>query len=329
MSTAIAFTPDPAVSWLRHDPDMQTRDAFNETKVVTINHAFTAMGSHFPGGTQLLFKQIHSPADIMEGGVYAFDQQNVLGYENHPWHNQNLMGRLEKARQIKRGSHLSAHMFFSFDDPEVGAKLHGVRPDGLHYELVRFTRLVASKSEAEEFGKDWVKRVQAYRCQLWQITHYIAPPAENDETVTRYAAELGISTTQQQWLNEEQQIRIGKAAMVIARSNGLDYIPTLEQQVDVERADLIDCLLNEIPAISPGRAHRSKAPIIALTRRNCERTITEFYPQEAVRAILDLLDAMRREQTAMATLRNQTAGVGRPELKRQAQLTTTTALVRV
>lgn len=330
MSTAIAFTPDPTVPGLRHDPNMQTRDAFTETKVVTLAPDFMAMAPHFSGGTQLLFKRIHAPADLVEGAVYALDQQNVVGYKGHSWYNQGLMGRLEKVRQLKRGHSLFADMYFSFDNPEAGAKLYGVRPDGLHFESMRFNKFIASKSQMENFGEDWVKQRQIHQYQLWQITHYVAPPAAGGMPDKQYAAESGISTKQQQWLNEEQQIRSGKAAMVTVRSNGLDYMPTLEQQLNMERADLVDCLLHDIPAITPGRAHRSKAAIVALTRRNCKRTITEFYPQEAVHAVLDLLDAMRREQAAMAILRGPTAAEGRRELTRLApQLTTTAAPVRV
>lgn len=328
MSTANSFTPDPAVSWLRHDPDMQTRDAFTDTKVVTLNPGFITMGSRFPGGTELLFKRIHSPADLVEGAVYALDQWNVPGYEGHHWQNQHLIGRLEKADRIKPRC-LSTYLYFSFDNQEIGARAHGVRADGLHFEAIRFNRFVASKSQVAQFGQEWARKQEAHICQIWQIINYIAPPTADDIVDMQDSAEAGVNAKQQQWLEEEEQIRVGKATMITVRSNGVDYMPTLEQQLDVERAGLIDCLLNAIPAISPGRAHRSKAAIVALTRRDCKGTITEFYPQEAVHPVLDLLDAMRREQAAMAILRNQTAGVGRPELTRQAQLTTTVAPVRV
>jgi len=308
MSTTIAFTPDPIISWLRHDPEMQTRDAFTDTRAVTLNIDFEVMGSCFPGGVQLLTKRIHSPADLIVGAVYILDQQNVPGYEGHHWYNQCVMGRLEKAHCIKLGQFPSVDVLFSFDNPEAGAKAHGARIcDGLHHEDIHFKEPRISKSQLGFAGEDWAKRKQKHRCQLWQVTHYIASPASDDIADTQYAAGTGLNVGQRQWLDEEAQIQFGKDVMVTARSKGLDYAPTLEQQLDGERAGLIDSLLSEISVIPAGRAHRSKDAIVALTRRNCERTITEFYSQEAVHTVLDLLDGMHREQAAMTALRSRVA----------------------
>jgi len=286
---------------------MQMRDAFAETKVVTLNQDFVAMGSCFPGGTQLLLKQIHSPADLSEGAVYILDQQNVPGYENHRWYNQQMMGRLEKLVHMRLGQSSYAEMLFSFDNPEEGRKLYGTRTDGFHFHHVRFTEFSATKSQLERFGEDWAKRHQKHRSQLWQVVHYIAPPASDDIANTQYKTNAGMNAQQRRWLDEEYLIAVGKATLVTARSKGLDYAPTLEQQLDAETASLIDKLLGEIPAIPAGRVHRSKCTIVALTRRNCKKTITEFYSQDAIYAILDLLDGMGREQAALAVLHNRVA----------------------
>lgn len=308
MPTTIAFTPDPIISWLRHDTEMQTRDAFTDTRAVTLNPDFEVMGSCFPGGVQLLTKRIHSPTDLIVGAVYILDQQNVPGYEGHHWYNQCVMGRLEEVSCIKLGQFPSVDVLLSFDNPEAGAKLHGARiSDGLRHEEIHFKEPRISKSQLKLAGEDWAKRKQKHRCQLWQATHYIVPPASDDLADTHYAAESGLNAQQRQWLDEEAQIQFGEAVMVTARSNGFEYAPTLEQQLDGERAGLIDSLLSEVSAIPAGRAHRSKDTIVALTRRNCERTITEFYSQEAVCTVLDLLDGMHREQAAITTLRIRVA----------------------
>lgn len=307
MSTAVAFTPDLTISWLRNDPDMQTRDAFAETKVVTLNQDFIAMGSYFPGSTQLLLKLIDSPTNLFEGAVYILDQQNVPGYENHRWYNQQMMGRLEKLVHVGRGRTSYAEMLFSFDNPKEGEKLYGTRTDGFHFHHVRFNEFRATKSQVERFGEEWAKRQQKHRSQLWQVVHYIAPPTSDGTVNARHEANAGMNAQQRRWLDEEQQIAAGKATMVTARSKGFDYAPTLEQQLDAETASLIDNLLSEIPAIPAGRVHRSKGTIVALTRRSSERTTTEFYSQEAIHTVLDLLDSLHREQVAMAALRSRVA----------------------
>jgi hypothetical protein len=280
---------------------MQCREAFNEVRVLTIGETYDAMAPHFPAGTQVLLTRIRKSADLVPGAVYLFDERDRP--DTLPeLRDRSIMGRLAEIVRAKgRGNKPFAELALTYDNLKAGRKL-GINDEGRHYCFVHFDGYRVSKKQAERFGEAWKQEVEAYRCYLWQVTHYIAPPTADELAWDQYADDLGLRPAQQRWLAEENLITFSKAEVVTAHSQGLDYPPTLEQLLNSERAALLTQCLSRLTAISPAQAQRYKRPLVALTRRSLQGTVTAFYGQQAVSEVLDLLDAMRREQDALAAL---------------------------
>lgn len=305
-----AFTPEPGLPWLRHDPAMQCREAFADTANVRLDPHHDLLGSAFPGGTSVLLRRVHTVADIVPGAVYAFAENG-------------MEGPIRKHRA-------SAH---ACDFARVTGIARTKQGKGYRFAAlnVRYDNTAAAQRDyswVDEAGQTewciWLKGLWSadarrecpnYKATLWRVTHYIdlserfkagALGAGNYETERRY----GATPDQARFMQDEYAVcgtpPIGYASLgatiATVETAGQRYPSRLDECLNKSDAAAVAGLLQELPGLCPAHAARSKSPVVRIALRTAAGTSSRHYPEASVRVVLDLLESLRREREAREAL---------------------------
>lgn len=289
-ATGLLFTPEAGMPWLRNDAAMQTPEAFRGMKEITIGE-YDFMAPHFPTGTTFLLKSITSHKDLMPGAVY--------------WHEVTGAAAAQWGEKIK-------YRFGRYSHYE---RLHEWRKHSFCEMVMRDDNQSIYAPRRQDGTIDWCIYFRTHEYKIWQVTHYINPPAAQLQGfIERYPdllSETGLTLDQARWLAENERIQSFDAEEFRARIVG--QAPDLNLRAVLantrEEHGLLHTLLGSIKPL-PNFVKKRKAGIVALTtyhHSSAKYDYTRYYRQEEVQAALDWFTGINRLRQAKEAVKAQIA----------------------
>ncbi len=282
---AVTFVPEPYLPWLRTDPSMQQRVAFESMEKIALP-AYEPMSRHFPKGTIVAAVRVTCHEELTEGVYYCerswegkiyydFGRFAGLTYDHNP---------RQLARRVKEGI---AHFDLSTDTK-------------VHAPTQRFclSEEGISKCHVNFKNSDF---------KLWRVTHYIDLPAKALNSLG-HDSELLIGATedQKQWLAEEYELLYGQraseySAQVLGGFPVPDCWAILRDQQNLDFVRVKGALAK----LAPSQARKRKSGAVAITWRSydcCGKPIgyTDYFKREDAVMLIDFLQNitdLRRAQT--------------------------------
>ena len=308
---AQAFTPDAGVRWLATDPTMQHREAFEGTRLLTLNSDYSLMAPHFPGGTELLLSRVYGPAEMMPGAVYYMEETGLEGHYQYGGNNwRNGMGRLVELERCNEkatpahGRFAFAHM--AYDNTEE-AKHYDTTSDGLFFWTLRFDGLRGRWCQSMR------EACPNYQLKVWRVSHYVRAPFEAMMADHEAGGPLnlvrlsGMTEQQRRWQKEAEAVRTDTGQLLTFTTSGLDYPAELALLLDQGQVSTLNYFLDALPLLLPSQLKKRKALAVTIHHRTYEGTTTRCYDQAAASAALDYLVALERTRLAYAALVNEAA----------------------
>ena len=282
------FIPEPYLPWLRTEPSMQQRIAFEGIEELSLP-SYEPMSKHFPAGTRVAALRVTSFEELTEG-VYFYTRtsEGKTRYDFGRFAGLTYDHSASKlARRAKEGI---AHFDLSTD-----VKVHAPRQrfyideDGISKVYMNF--------KDPDF-------------KLWRVTHYIDLPLDALSSFGQNAELLsGTTPDQKQWLADEYDLMYAQgvseySAQVVGSFPVPDCWAILRDTLNRDFVRTKD----ELPRLTSSQAIKRKSGAVAITWRSydcCGKPIgyTDYFKREDAVMLLGFLQNMTDLRRAEARVK--------------------------